>query len=912
VPGPDLVGRSSECEQLDGLLADIRAQHSRVLVIRGEPGIGKSALLDHLEATSSGCRVIRAAGVESEMELAFAGLHQLCAPLLELVDQIPDPQRQALHTAFGLAAGEAADRFLVGLAVLSLLAAAAEEQPLVCIVDDVQWLDEVSAQTLAFVARRLLAEAVALVFAVRQPTELRVLDGLPDRVLDGLRNPDARVLLDMARVGRLDEGVRDRILEETRGNPLALLELPRGMSAAELAGGFALPVSRPLAGQIEETFMRRVERLPDATRRLLLVAAAEPLGDVGLLHGAAARLGIRPEAIVPAQDDGLIEVGVRVRFRHPLVRAAAYRAASTADRRGVHEALAEATAEEDPDRQAWHRAHAAMGPDEGVAQDLERSAERAKSRGGYAAAAAFLERALALTTDLAHRATRAIAAAEAKFEAAAFDSAEELLAAVEIGPLDDLQRARAGRLRAQIVYERQRGEGDARRLLDAAQRLTGLDDDLARETYLEALGAAIFAGQLGVHPSLREVAELARSAPPSAQPPLPRDLMLDGIALRFSAGYVEAVADLKGAIQACRLQAQTGGIGCTRWFWLAWLIAGELWDDAAQHELATMAVAVLREAGALAQLPHALIYSATAHIFGGELDTAEALIAESSALTAITGKAPLRFADAVLVGWRGNEEAAVELMTWAVDNATERGEGRAVSAVGYVLSVLYNGLARYDEALAGVAPAIDHDHLLVRNLALPELIEAAARSGSTETAIDALAELERRATASGTDWALGLLARSRALVSDGDAAEACYLEAIERLSRSRAVLDLARAHLVYGEWLRRENRRTDARDHLRPAYDTFVRSGVQAFAERARRELVATGERTAEHPDAPGLGLTPQESQIAALAAAGRTNPEIGSELFISPRTVEYHLSKVFSKLGVSSRRELRRLRLGV
>lgn len=910
--GPVLIGRSSECEELAQLLADVRAERSRVLILRGEAGIGKSALLDHLDSISDGCRVIRVTGVESEMELAFAGLHQLCGQLLDLASVLPAPQQQALHTALGLAEGEAADRFLVGLGALSLLAAAAEQGPVVCLIDDVQWLDEVSVQILAFVARRLLAESIAMVFALRHPTDLHLLDGLPDRILDGLRNPDARALLELAMVGRLDEAVRDRILAETRGNPLALLELPRGLDAAELAGGFGLPVARPLAGHIEETFMRRIERLPAPTRRLLLVAAAEPLGDPTLLQQAARRLGLSLDDLGPAEDDGLVELGLRVRFRHPLVRAAAYRAATPTERRQAHDALASATAGEDPDRQAWHRAHAAHGPDEAVARDLERSAERARARGGYAAAAAFLEQAVALTAEPAARAARSIAAAEAKYDAAAFEDAEALLATAELTPLDDLQQARSRRLLAQIAYQRRRGDGDAAQLFEAAQALHGLDAELARETYLESLGAAIFAGRLGTEPSLRELAASVRDAAPPPPPPTkrPLDLMLDAVVCRFTDGYEAAAPDLRAAIEACRAAARTGEVGCTRWFWLAWLLAGELWDDTAQDELATMAIGVLREAGALGQLPHALIYSAAAQIYAAELDSAEVLLAEAAALTAVTGNAPLRYADAVLVGWRGVEDTAVEMMRWAVANASERGEGRALSATGYVLAVLYNGLGRYEEALAGIAPAFEHDDLLVGSFALPEKVEAAARAGALDAAREALRELEVRATASGTEWALGLLARSRALLSDGVAAEQLFEEAIERLGRCRAVLHRARAHLVYGEWLRREGRRVDARKHLRAAHETFEQAGVEAFAERARRELVATGETARPRSQPSDDGLTPQEAQVAALAADGRTNAEIGGELFISPRTVEYHLSKVYAKLGVASRRELRRVRV--
>ena len=907
-PGSALLGRRNECDDLDRLLDDVRAEQSRVLVLRGEAGVGKSALMQYVEVSAAGCRVLRATGVESEMEFAFAGLHQLCAPLLDRLERLPGPQCNALSTAFGLIAREAADRFLVGLAVLSLLSDAADEQPLVCLIDDSQWLDQVSAQVLAFVARRLLAESVALVFSVREPTTSLDLAGLPERIITGLSNDDARTLLDSASVGRLDEQVRDRIVAETRGNPLALLELPRGLTAAELAGGFALPDVLPLASQIEQSFLRRVQALPPDTQRLLLAAAAEPVGDPGLLRRAAEELGIGPDALAPAETEGLIELGARVRFRHPLVRSAAYRAGSPANRHDVHRALADATdARLDPDRRAWHRAHAATQPDEAVAAELERSAERAKSRGGVAAAAAFLERATVLTVDPARRAARAFAAAQAKFDVAAFDAADALIAAAEIGPLNDLQRAQLTRLRARIAFNRSRGSHDAPRFLDAAQHFEGLDDRAARETYLEAVGAAIFAGRLGIDPTLREVAEAARRTPAPPSPPRPIDLLLDGVLTRFTDGYGASVPKIRRALESYGDDAEPGDDGNTRWFWLAWLLAAELWDDALMDELASQAVRLARASGALEHLPIALVYRAGAHVHAGEFGAASVLIDESDAIAAAAGYAPLKYAAAVLAAWRGHEQDALSFFTWGAENAKGRGEGRVLSQTEYLTAMVYNGLGRYDEALSSAKLACNDDDLGVRNYALVELIEAAARGPDPQDAHAALRDLEQRAVAAGTDWALGMLARSRAMLSSGDDADACYRESIERLGRTRVVVQLARSHLLYGEWLRRENRRLDARQQLRVAYDMLHRIGVDAFADRAHRELLATGETTRERIEVTRDALTPQEAQISRLAAEGRTNPEIGSELFISPRTVEYHLGKVFTKLGIRNRRELRR-----
>ena len=911
-PRRRLQGRGGECEALDQLVAEVESGRSRVLVLRGEAGVGKSALVEYLAWQAAGFRIVRALGVESEMEMAFAGLHQLCAPMLRRLDRLPEPQRDALRIAFGLQAGTPPDRFLVGLAVLSLVADAAEERALLCVVDDAQWLDRVSAQTLAFVGRRLLAERVALVFAVREPatppaTNDDQLNGLPELAIRGLRVRDARALLESAVPGRLDERVRDRIVAETRGNPLALLELPRGLTAAELAGGFVRPDARPLSGRIEQMFLRRIESLPVATQQLLLVAAAEPVGDVPLLRRVVERLGIGMGAAAPAEEAGLIELRARVQFRHPLVRSAAYRAATPQHRQEVHRALAEATdPESDPDRRAWHRAHAAVEPDEAVAAELERSADRAQARGGVAAAAAFLRRATELTPDPVVRGARALAAARATFEAGAPDAAHELVIAAEISPLDELQNARLIRLRGQIVFARRRGGDALPLLLDAANRLEQLDDGQAREAYLEALGAAVFAGRLNGRSGMREVAEAARAAPRGPQPPRLVDTLLDGLAIRFTEGYVAGVAPLKRALAASRRDVGRSDDEIMHWLWLTYLVAGDLWDDQMLHELATHAVRRAREAGALNFLPLALTYRAAVHIHAGEFDVASTLIEESEAITDLAGTSPLRSSALLLVCWRGEDAQATTRIQASAREGSAWGEGRSIGGANYVIALLENGLCHYDAALVCAQRACEHEDLGLLGSALPELVEAAARSGVPEVAADALRRLAERAAASGTDWALGVLARCRALLADGAAADALYREAIDRLGRTRIAVDLARAHQVYGEWLRRENRRVDAREHLRVAYDMLHRFGATAFAERARRELDATGETVGKRSSEVHEVLTAQEAQIARLAGQGKTNPEIGAELFISPRTVEWHLHKVYTKLNVSSRSKLR------
>ena len=879
-----------------------------MLVVRGEAGVGKTALLEYVAERASWCRIVRIAGVESEMELAFAGLHQLCAPMLDGLDGLPGPQRDALRVAFGLHGGDTPDRFLVALAVLSLLADVAERQPLVCLVDDAQWLDRASAQTLAFVARRLQAERIAIVFAVREPHEVKEVTGLPELVVGGLADPDARWLLASAIPGRLDERVRDQIVAETRGNPLALLELTRGSTPAELAGGFGLPDARPLASRLEETFVQRVTALPRETQLLLLVAAAEPVGDVSLLWRAAQQLGIRGSAGRPAEDAALIDLGIRVRFRHPLVRSAVYRAASAEDRQTVHRALAGATdPQQDPDRRAWHRAHAAAGLDESVAAELERSADRARRRGGVAGAAAFLERAAELTPEPARRGARALAAAQAKLEAGSPEAAEELLGTAELTPLDELQRARLGRLRGRIVYALRRGGDAPPLLLDAAAQLERLDPAAARETYVQAIGAAMYASGLHADPGLRKAAQAARNAPPPSQPPRSIDLILDGIAMWFTERPTIGAPPLRLAVQTFRNEALDGHEATMRWLSLYPVVLlmalFALWDDDSFQALTTRAVALARDTGALTVLPVALVQLSGVHTFSGEFAAASAAVQEAEAIAAATGNADVVNGGLVLGAWRGVEPEALARIAAGIESATVRGEGMVLAMVGYCRSVLYNGLARHEAAIQGSTEHDDEGHI---GWSLAELVEAATRSGRAELAAAALPLLEERAYAADTDWALGVLARSRALMSEGEDADALYREAIQRLERTRIRVELARARLVYGEWLRREGRRVDARDQLRTAHEMFSRFGAEAFAERSRRELLATGETARRRSDDTREDLTPQEAQIARLAADGQTNPEIGTQLFLSPRTVEYHLRKVFPKLGISSRKELR------
>jgi DNA-binding CsgD family transcriptional regulator len=886
-------------------LADVRAGQSRAVVLRGEAGVGKTALLGYLTEHAEGFRIAHAVGVESEMELAYGGLHQLCRPILDLVGHLPRAQRDGLATVFGVGEGPPPDRFLVGLATLSLFAEAAEEQPLVCIVDDAQWLDQASAQILGFVTRRLLAERVALVGALRTGIGDNILSSVPELRVDPLGEADARALLLENLIGPLDAAVCDEIVAESHGNPLALLEFPRTWGAAELAGGFALPASRPVAETIEDGFTRRLDRLPRDTRLLVLSAAAEPLGDPILLHSAAKILEIDMTAVDPAVDAGLLTVGRRVEFAHPLVRSSAYRSGTAEDRHLAHRALADATdADNDPDRRAWHRARAASGPDEEVAAELERSAGRAQARGGVAAAAAFLTRAVELTPDTARRSERAVDAAEASFQAGDFDAALQLATAAEAGRLDGLRRARVSLLRGHIALVLGYGDDAAPLLLEAARQLEPLNFDLARQAYLTAYASAFSASYLGQRSVLLEICRAIEDLPPRPGTPDAIDLLLEGMARTHTDGRATAMPILKRAVTAV---ADMPPVDVLRWGWMAPFSSHVTWDPDASTAIYERQAQIIREAGALAELPVYAQSLALDRAWNGDLAGAALLIAESDTVAAATGSQLPPFAGLRLTALRGREVEAIPLFDAVIREGTARGQGLAVRVAQWSAAVLYNGLSRYEEA-ASAARQVTADDVdpYPQMWALSELVEAASRSGETELARRAGDRLAEVTVPAGTDWALATEARSRALLLDGPAADDLYQEASERFGRTRLGPELARAHLLYGEWLRRGGRRVDAREQLRTAYEMFAAIGMEAFAERARRELKATGEKVRKRsPDTSGE-LTPQEEQIARLARDGFSNPEIGAQLFISARTVEWHLRKVFTKLGVTSRRQLR------
>ncbi|MFI7455399.1 AAA family ATPase [Nonomuraea sp. NPDC049714] len=901
--GAGLLGRGTECAVLDELITAVRTGESRVLVVHGAPGVGKSALLQYAERAARGLRVLRAAGVESEMELAFATLHQLCAPLLDRLESLPTPQRHALETVFGMRGGTPPERFLVGLAVLSLLSDASQSAPLLCVVDDAQWMDRASAQVLGFVARRLLAESVALVFGSRQwPQDLR---GLPGMEVTGLKAADAHALLDSVTPGRIDRHIRDRFVAETRGNPLALLELPRELTMTQVAGGFGLLDADRLPGRIEQSFLDRIEALPEQARLLLVVAAAEPVGDPSLVWRAAERLGVEPATVLASGTGGLLEFDVRVTFRHPLVRSAVYRSAKPADRQAVHFALAEVTdAHTDPDRRAWHLAAATTVPDENVAAELELSAGRAQARGGLAAAAAFLQRSMALTIDTSRRAERALMAADAGLRAGDITAALEFADLADRDAQNEFQRARAHLVRSHITFATGFNNEAPVMLLTAAQRLEPFDMDLARETYFIAWASASFGA--ANRDSLLAISRAMRDLAAPEGPPGALDLVLEGYALLITDGRSAALPTLRRAKTAI---ADHPVQDLLKWGWAACGVSALLWEDQIMTDTPTRALEAVRAAGALSELPLYLHSLGVPISLSGDFAAAAALVAESEAVAEVTGVPMTQHTQLLLTAMQGREAEAAALIDATIEEAGASGQLNGVASAHWATAILHNGLASHGLALSAAQATTQSANLIVSQWALPELVEAASRVGDTIAARGALEGLADAAEPCDTDWAQGILARCRALVSDDDAAAGdLYREAIERLGRTVLRPELARAHLLYGEWLRRGGRRAEARVHLLTAYEMFESIGMGAFAERARRELQAAGEniRRARRSEEPASAeLTAQERQIALLVRDGLSNPEIAARLFLSPRTVEWHLRKIFAKLEVTSRRQV-------
>jgi DNA-binding CsgD family transcriptional regulator len=811
---------------------------------------------------------------------------------------LSQPQRGALEAALGLGEGVPSQLF-VGGAVLTLLSDAAESGPIACVVDDAHWLDHASAQVLTFVARRLAAERVTIIFALRELGAVPELSGLSALAVPPLSDPTARALLAEALPAPLDDAVRERIVAEARGNPLALLELAAVVGPAELAGGYALPGHG--AERIEALFKRRLDGLPNDARRLLLLAAVDPLGDPALLWRAARSVGLDAAAAEPSEAAGLLDLGLHVRFRHPLLRAAVYRSADPRERRAAHAALAAGTdAEHDPDRRAWHRALAAVGPDEDVAETLVDSADRARARGGAAATAAFLERAAALTGEDTPRAARLVAAAAAKLEAGAPGEARALLDVAPLKALDVPNRARAELLRGRITYAVRRGPEATGGLLRAAKQLEHVDVRLARETHADALFAAMTDGRFGG--AIRHAAELAAGVGRSDAAPITADLVLEGLIAIVAGDLSRGFGSLRRA-----LTRRDDAFWDSRIMMVA-ALALEIWDLSLYAEHTERAVRHAREAGALMRLAQSLGMLAGVRNWMGRLRTSEVLLDEAESLIAFTGTAPT-YPRMTLNAWRAAPGTA-EMLDGVMSDASRRGEGLMVAFADFALALLHNGRGDAGAALPAARRA-SLELPFFKGMALRELIEAAVRADELQVAADALAALRPLTGAAGTDWARGIQACCEAMLAADDDADTLYRASREHLERAGAGGHLARTRLLHGEWLRRDGQRARARVELRAAHDALSAIGAEGFAARAGRELRATGERARKRSPETINNLTPQELHIARIAATGATSKEIATQLFLSPRTIDAHMRSVFRKLSITSRRQLRSIPLG-
>ncbi len=907
-----LTGRNEESETLECLLAAVRDGRSGVLVLRGEAGVGKTALLQQATRAAGDMRIVRVTAVQSEMELSFAALHQLLVPFLGSLKRLPEPQRKALASAFGLVAGPPPDRFLVGIAALTMITEAALEQPVLCLIDDAQWLDQASVDALGFVARRLSADPVVMLLAVREGEQRAVpFEGFAELRLVGLPDEAAQELLARSAGRQLDQGVARRILTATAGHPLALIELGRELSAAELAGALPLPEPLRLSDRLELMFLRRVRALSPAAQTLLLLAAAEPSGEPELLWRAAGLLGVGADAGDIPGIERILRFEPQISFLHPLLRSAVYYGAAASERRRAHAVLAAASDRGlDPDRRAWHLAAAASGADEEIADKLARSADRARNRSDWASCAAFLERAARLTPDRARRAERMLATAEARLNAGHPGAAAALVEQAGSCPDDPLARARAKRLQGTVRYVLGKPAEACPFLLDAAQALQSLHPRLAWDALLEAFEAALAAGRFARGAGTAEVLQVVRTAPhPQDEHPSVAGLALDGFAALDEHEDKAGIARLRQAIALAAAQ-QVLDSEHLRFAFIAPMAAYELLDDAALHVSCARAVAQARSQGPPAAVPLTLGLLSYSEALAGRFAAAEAANAEARELVAVTGvAADLRagVSELAVLAWRGREAAVRSLASARLREATQAGYGFVIGFTAIALTVLELGVGDYQAAL-GHALNASGEGMPAEIELLPELIEAAARCGAAGDAAAALKKFTVRAQAAETDWALGMLLRSRALLAQDEDAEELYRGAIEHLGCSRIVPQLGRAHLLYGEWLRRQHRRRDARVALYSAYEILDSIGAEAFAERAHMELLATGEHARKRSVGTRDELTPQELQIAGLAGGGASNLEIASQLFISANTVAYHLRKVFRKLGVANRAALARV----
>ncbi|MEU9451128.1 AAA family ATPase [Streptomyces sp. NPDC048277] len=906
--GLPMVGRHAEREAVGRLLDAVRDGLGAVLVLTGEPGIGKTRLLEYAASRAPELRVVRLTAVETETGLGFGALHRLLRPFLNRADRLPGPQRAALDAALGLVSGPPADRYLVGLATLTLLSEAAAEEPLLFLLDDAQWLDRESAEALAFTARRLYADSLGLLFAVRDGlADNGLFDALPVHAVTGLPEPEAKALLSSG-TRRVDTAVADRIVAGTGGNPLALLQLADALAAEQLSGIAPLPDPLPVSRLIEGHFQRLVRALPPETGTLLLLLAAAPSDDTGMMWRAAGRLGLSARAVQPAVAAGILGRDMPTAFRHPLIRSTVYAGAEPGERRRVHAALAAVChAVRDADRRAWHRAEAAEGIDDGVADDLEAASERARSRGGYSQQALFLSRAADLTGDPDKRAERLLDAAQAHLmsgDAAAARTALDLAGADIRGPV---MRTRELRMRATAQMFRIAVADVPAMLMDAVTRLGPRDPRLTWELLCEALHAALVAHDRTRGTSLTEVAAAAVAARHAPDPAARgRDLLMEGLARRVAEGYEHGVPVLRTALDGVRGGGAIGDAS-SPFAVMVSMACGDLWDVQAERDITDRLAAADREGGALYALSMTLLVAARCDLWDGRFTAAEVRYAEFDDIAADTGFPGGGDINRLHLLALTGREAELRAAVRRTAEMRSIGLGLHQLLAQHALTLFELGRGRYRQALEHARPVFEEDPPACGNLVLPLLIEAAVRTGDRARADGALARLEERAPLAGTPWALGSLALGRALTADGDDAEKFYQESVELLGQGPLALEQARSRLLFGEWLRRCKRRSDARKQLRAAYDGFDAFGAVPYAERARIELLATGETARRRTEKTRFDLTPRERQVAAMAASGLTNGEIATRLFVTASTVEFHMNKVFRKLAITSRNEIPR-----
>ncbi|MET7479346.1 AAA family ATPase [Streptomyces sp. NPDC005648] len=908
VSGPPMIGRHTEREAIGRLLDAVREGLGGALVLTGEPGIGKTRLLEYAAARAAELRVVRLTAVEQETGLGFGALHRLLRPFLNRTDRLPGPQRAALDAALGLLSGPPADRHLVGLATLTLLSEAAADEPLLFLVDDAQWLDRESAEALAFTARRLHADSLGLIIAVRDGLgDNGVFDALDARSVTGLPTAQATSLL-CAGPRRVDAAVAERIVAGTGGNPLALLELVAALAPEQLSGIAPLPDPLPVGRLLEGHFRSLVRALPPETATLLLLLAAAPSDDMGTMWRAAGRLGLSARAVRPAVTAGVLDRDTPTAFRHPLIRSTVYAAAEPGERRRVHAALAAVCDPvRDADRRAWHRAEAAEGLDEGVADDLEAASERARSRGGHSQQALFLSRAAEFTGAPDKRAERLLDAAQAHLmsgDASAAQTALDLAAADVHGPV---MRTRELRTWATAQMFQLAVADVPAMLMAAVARLGTQDPRLTWELLCEALNAAVVAHDTMRGMSLTEVAAAvvaARHDPDSAG--RYRDLLMEGLARRAAEGYEHGAPVLRTALDGLR---GGGGIGDAHSPFAVMLCTAcnDLWDVRAGRELTARLAVTDRDTGALYALGMTLLGEAGYALWDGRFTEAEVHYAEFddiAAATAFPGAGDInRLQLLALTGREAELRAAVRRAA----ELRSMGHGVLQLMAQHALALFELGRGRYRQALKHARTVFEEDSPVGGNLVLPLLIEAGVRAGDRDAVTRGLSRLEERAPLAGTPWALGTLALGRALTADGDEAGKFYQESIDLLGQAPLALEVARTRLLFGEWLRRRKRRSDARKQLRAACESFDTFGAVPYAERARTELLATGETARRRTEETRSDLTPRERQVASMAVSGLTNGEIATRLFVTASTVEFHLNKVFRKLGITSRRQIPR-----